>query len=453
MRILFELIFRRGVYRKKSAQRCKYINVHCHFLNFDYIPDAFCKTRTKGIISERVLDNEILLWLVTILLAIFYLPYSLFKFLFYKIFGKLAPSPLGMLRYLLVNKFRIQRVAQLYNHLMGDAGIILATPLMMDIEISSFNQKPECPYRYQIIEIEKIAKGLGWGNFLFPFIMFDPRRGRSKKEEIASNTIINVLERFDAFIGVKMYPKLGYHPDNKSIYNDDATNRELELVYEYCNENKIPITIHCSRDGAYSDELYTKYKKAVDFLGHPSRWEEVIKRYPDINFNFAHFGGGWDFFGIYNKDHEYWSSLILEFMRNNKNVYADVSFHSGAFMRKISNLYFKFSSSYKKLKGMNSNEYFRILKELLNEKKKGEYLYRDKILFGTDWPMTYIYWSEKQYVDTFIKGLEEEGKEYFKQIAYDNPIKFLFPPGSTRLKKFEHLLHYDLSPKMLGFKK
>ena len=46
---------------------------------------------------------------------------------------------------------------------MKEAGIVMATPLMMDLEFASFNVKPETPYRYQVMLVSEIAeKRPGW---------------------------------------------------------------------------------------------------------------------------------------------------------------------------------------------------------------------------------------------------------------------------------------------------
>ena len=397
---------------KEEDQKLKYINVHCHFLNFKYIPDSFFKIQG---FSERFLKN---------FLFFFGWIFKLNRFIS-RLFGpsnRIFIAFSGFIRFFtLLEIDDVNEIADLYNKQMEDAGIILATPLMMDIEISSFNQKPECPYRYQIQEISDIAAR--YPGKIMPFIMFDPRRetkteeleAKGTTEEMKSNAITEALEEY-GFLGVKMYPALGYDPDNESIYNDYETNKKLKLVYEYCNNKRkrISITTHCSKGGSYSSELM-RYHRIIEYLNDPRRWEKVIEKYPYINFNFAHFGGFKDFMNANEKYYMVWTDKIREFMRKNNNVYADISSHLGA------------------LNPKHSEKYFEILKGLLDEKKNDKYLYRDRILFGTDW--MFSFYNEDEYVRTFFNNL---GEDRFNIIAIRNPIKFLFPNYKLpeRIKKF-----------------
>ena len=413
----------------KEVQKPRYINVHCHLLNFEFLPDSFFGNCG---VPESFIKSRFTIFLIKLIK-----PYLLLR---NKIKGYL---PLYLIDTCISNlKREITEIRKIYSAEMYQAKFILATPLMMDVEIASSRQKPECPYRLQIqIISELVAKRYFWELEYFimmPFIMFDPRREIENfkfpaAEMMARDAIKKAIEDY-GFLGVKMYPALGYHPDPESIYNPESVNKELREIYKYCDKNRIPITTHCSRDGAYSSELI-RSRQSVKFLSSPLYWEKVLNDYPDINLNLAHFGGGWDFLRKDDRDFESWTREILKLMKKYKNVYADVSSHSGALMSKISNNYFKdiyrdFEFDPKQIKKVNNKEYFKILNCLLDDES-----YRYKILFGTDWPMTRHSWYEKTYVQFFIDGL---GKDNFEQIALKNPLKFLFPEDKVpeRIEKF-----------------
>lgn len=361
----------------------EFINVHCHIINFPFIPDSFFKTRAP--IREWMLRHTLTGWLAKGIT--FILPGKKYD----KLHEVLA-----------IMKSDINDVAKELISEMEEAKIVLSTPLMMDLEGASFNVKPEIPYRYQVKLISDIA--IKYPGKIMPFIMFDPRR-RSVSELIKT-----ALENM-GFLGVKMYPPLGYHPDSSSFFNDAEVNHELEGIYEYCEHKSIPITTHCSEGGAYSGDLM-RCKELVREFGKPSSWEGVLEKYPRLFLNFAHFGGCRDLLKIDNP--ESWSHVISKIMREYDNVYADISYHDVALMKKT------------------SGDYFEILHRLMDDDH-----IKDRIIFGTDWLMTRHTWEEKAYVEAF-KSLPTA---VLKQIAFQNPLNFLFPGKKIppRIKHFFEL--------------
>ena len=141
----------------------------------------------------------------------------------------------------------------------------------------------------------------------------------------------------------------------------------------------------------------------------PSSWEGVLKKYPKLYVNFAHFGGDGDFLEIDNP--KSWSNVILKLMKEYDNVYADISYHDKALMKKT------------------SGDYFTIIKKLLHED-----LIKDRIIFGTDWLMTRHTWKEDDYMKAFMKL----PNVMLYKITLHNPLNFLFPGKKLplRIKNF-----------------
>ena len=372
------------------------INVHCHLLNFRFALPRFFK-RLQGL-PEKLLRHKATRWLGSVVI--------LALWLFQK--GGRLIKLLGFAR--IVSR-DIEDVARALDTEMklagrGNAQLVLATPLMMDLEQGYLGLKPDVAYAEQIERIAAIA--LEYPGRLMPFVMFDPRR------QAAAGLVKTALEA-QGFLGVKIYPPLGYHPDPSAGYvpkgyDPDKVNAQLRELYRYCQQNQIPITTHCSRGGAYSADLVLKPQEAQR-LTHPSSWAGVLRQYPGLHLNFAHFGGKDDEF-LEHDNPDSWCSAILRLMERYGHVYADVSYNDGALREKT------------------AQRYFGRLAELLGRDPIGK-----RILFGTDWLMTRHAWTEAEYLAPFRAALDDS---QLRRLAFENPLDFLFPGRRLpdRLKRF-----------------
>jgi predicted TIM-barrel fold metal-dependent hydrolase len=115
-----------------------------------------------------------------------------------------------------------------------------------------------------------------------------------------------------AFVGVKLYPSLGYAVDGP----------ELMKVYDYCIDRDVPVLLHCSHGGFY------RRKEFVDYCD-PAHWKPVIEgELAGLRVCFAHFGG-WQSLGRPDGlDEGTWGRTILDLMRDCPQVYTDLSFHT-----------------------------------------------------------------------------------------------------------------------------
>jgi predicted TIM-barrel fold metal-dependent hydrolase len=133
---------------------------------------------------------------------------------------------------------------------------------------------------------------------LYPFIAIDPRRP-GMINTLLSGSFFNGEERF---YGVKLYPRMGFHPQCKP----------MDTVYKYCNDNKLPIIFHCGK-GGFPPSTTWKYTE----FGNPLNFEPIVKKYPDLKIDFAHVG---------SSDPSYeWAKSIVRLVNENENVYSDVS--------------------------------------------------------------------------------------------------------------------------------
>lgn len=100
------------------------------------------------------------------------------------------------------------------------------------------------------------------------------------------------------FIGVKLYPPMGFRPiDNVGIGTDFPDHVKMQLgeqpgatldramtkLYDWCVPNNVPIMAHA----VASNEAGPGY----GLRANPKFWALVLKKYPALRINMAHFGG------------------------------------------------------------------------------------------------------------------------------------------------------------------
>ncbi|WP_076790063.1 amidohydrolase family protein [Chlorobium sp. KB01] len=121
------------------------------------------------------------------------------------------------------------------------------------------------------------------------------------------------------FIGIKVYPPLGFNPWPEKIeegYTDDGElkreREKVEYLYNFCIERNIPITAHCSDGGFLVDQKYREFAS-------PFKWAKVLEqqKYNKLRLNLAHFGG---------VERDDWRERIAEFLLIYDNVYTDISY-------------------------------------------------------------------------------------------------------------------------------
>jgi len=310
------------------------------------------------------------------------------------------------------------------------------TPLMMDLEwganSSDKSFKGMVRYEDQVHFISEQVKRFPFR--IFPFIMFDPRRENSY--ELCKKAIDEL-----GFLGIKMYPPLGYFPNpsnyeylnSKSKYYDtekrdklrkmatgdgedndsllkDMDDR-LEKLYRYCEDNNVPITTHAGSSGAYDIDMT---QGQANIFANINNWQAVLEKHPNLKLNFAHLGGNY----IKTTDEavkiqaEIWRQKIISLLKNYPAVYADVSYHNMGLEST------SFGEKEYHMDQVGIEKYYFELKEILTDKTLSE-----KVIFGTDTPMITHSWSEKDYFDQFVKNIKGN---LFVSLVTKNPTRFLF---------------------------
>lgn len=257
----------------------------------------------------------------------------------------------------------------------------IVTPLIMDFEEGAPNERlamQELRLREAIGQSRQIS-----GFKVLPFLGIDLRRlhrmsatqlmnwahkpvdnggGQEvKRIEGISERGAGVIPPSGSFIGIKLYPPLGFcplgwcrsdarHCEKKRCLNDVAgfaNNNERTLLranygafFKKCENKQIPITVHCQNNGSFHLETDSRQHVFTD----PHRWEPILKACSNLVVNFSHFGGEkeicktirWLSSGIHLrgniKKYRYagyrdntWTSTIIRMLKLYPKTFADLS--------------------------------------------------------------------------------------------------------------------------------
>jgi hypothetical protein len=135
----------------------------------------------------------------------------------------------------------------------------MKTPMALKASSTRFYQTEGfCFHMDNLRELVKKRRGE-----LYPFIAIDPRRPGMIDELLTGSFFTNN----GGFYGVKLYPRMGYHPQCAP----------MDAVYKYCSDHNLPIIFHCGMSG-FPPGVTWKY---ADF-GNPIHFEPVVKKYPEL---------------------------------------------------------------------------------------------------------------------------------------------------------------------------
>jgi predicted TIM-barrel fold metal-dependent hydrolase len=272
---------------------------------------------------------------------------------------------------------------------------------------------------------------------LLPFVAFDPLRnilenGRPLK------WVQSAIEDH-GFIGVKMYPPMGFRAlGNTSLDKvpgswpphlvDTDTmkiaghveeskdkirgrvspldnlgyrlDKQLRALYKWCEDKHVPIMVH-SNDSSASEKGYEE-------RAAPKYWAKVLEEYPELRLNLGHFGG-WDDVAAnapgsgYSKASR-WSGEIVKMMADNPNLYADFS---------------NFHAIHDDDKG---EDIVAGIKALFG-KKKG--ILKSRLLYGSDWFMSTARKGNDEYFSDANELLNDHMPEHRAAILGGNAVNFL----------------------------
>lgn len=231
---------------------------------------------------------------------------------------------------------------------------------------------------------------------IFPFVAVNPRR------ETHYEVMIRAVEQL-GFVGVKLYPSLGYSVDTPA----------MRKVYDYCMRMDLPLLVHCTDGGFYRDH-------GSIANSDPEAWYSVLEDYPELRLCFGHCGGCRNLCGAGAPAPDGWAIAVLEYVRSFPNVCADLSYHVDMMVG-----------------GAAEANYFATLRALLTDPTTA-----GRLLFGTDGWLVRLNVTEAHYWRYFEHHLTPDE---FRQIAEEAPRRFLGLPasdGTGMLPNIERHLAY-----------
>lgn len=250
--------------------------------------------------------------------------------------------------------------------------------LMMDI--TEGGDADDALFRQQIEDTARSV--LAFPGRILPFVAVNPRRS------LHYERMTHALEE-RGFLGVKLYPSLGYPVDSPA----------LRRVYAYCEQHETPVLLHCNAHGFFRDQASIKYCD-------PDAWSPVFRDFPQLRVCFGHFGG--DEHLVKPKiDQDSWTGRILRLMGEHpQRVFADISYHDDPMDG-----------------GEHEENYFGHLSRLLDDPVR-----KTQILFGSDFHLV----RQRLRDDNLWRFFESRfSREHFRQITEINPVQFLgFPRAS-----------------------
>lgn len=129
------------------------------------------------------------------------------------------------------------------------------------------------------------------------------------------------------FAGVKLYPPMGFRPlENSGVGfghararpdgGGAALDRELRKLYAWCEANDVPIAAHASASMGAGP--------GTAAYSAPWLWRPVLRDYPGLRINLAHFGG----FGGHGDPQ--WEDQLIRMLDDFPNLYFDSGFWTEA---------------------------------------------------------------------------------------------------------------------------
>ncbi|MFC2100422.1 amidohydrolase family protein [Bacteroidota bacterium] len=248
----------------------------------------------------------------------------------------------------------------------------------------------------QLEELRELKANSNYKDHLLPFICADPRRPDIKE------LVQEYIEQHH-FTGIKIYPALGYCPNDP----------RLDDIYQYADDHELPIMTHTTRGGVFyrgdfsevppcfknKEILKKKNKDLTDHFTNPDNYIPILEKYHKLKLCFGHFGGmsEWDKYLNPKKNQnaaDSWFVKIKEIIKKYDNVYTDISYTAA------------------------SHELLPLLYISLQTPKL-----KDRILFGSDFYMANIEGTEYKFSVNLRSFL---GEENYRKMAEENPKRFLF---------------------------
>ena len=153
-----------------------------------------------------------------------------------------------------------------------------------------------------------------------PFVCFDPLRQLNEVKTGSIRTAFDLIKLAVTdygFIGVKVYPPMGWRPTGNMARpgltqaDADTLNAIVSDLAAWCEQEDVPLTAHCNNSN-YASPDYVG-------MGQPDEWARLLKDYPGLHLNLGHCGGAHQNVADY-----VWPDAIRKAMTTYTQLYGDV---------------------------------------------------------------------------------------------------------------------------------
>lgn len=167
------------------------------------------------------------------------------------------------------------------------------------------------------------------GGYMLPLIAYNP--WRDIVEDGAALELVKEAVRDHGFIGVKIYPPMGFFPFGNTRFDVNTTQKRpnasqldarLRALFEWCADNHVPVMAHANRSAGRD--------MASDSFPEPRGWaaliEELQKQHRSPLVNLGHFGGDGD--AVPGVASDTWTIEFSELMARpgGERVYGDIGY-------------------------------------------------------------------------------------------------------------------------------
>lgn len=310
---------------------------------------------------------------------------------------------------LLFGKYRFE-LTQLLVANFGDR-VDLFCPLAVDLD-SALGDDARTTPRQQMELQEKIGRLSMLGKLpkggkarVHQFVAFDPvreARARLLGDIEKPLDLVRVAIEDYGFVGVKVYPPMGWRPIGNADLPADVMpeplgqqlDEALTGFYGWCRDMQVPITAHCNRSNFTGE-------KVADLAG-PQGWLDVLERFPELHLDLGHFGGvhpptddkpGFD-----------WPGQIARGAKDFEHLFVDVSNHA-TYDREAMRAYQQF------LDGLFQDPATAAI--------------QDRIMFGSDWYMEALHPKADEFLSAYEDFFGHWGDEAKRGFLGRRALRFL----------------------------
>ena len=297
---------------------------------------------------------------------------------------------------------RVDLATLYYRFFSGEVG--LAVPMLVDLS-SGLSDTAQTTLAQQVELFDMLSqasmRGLipgAPGLRVHPFAGFDPMRALN--DGAAGTTVALVKDAVlnKGFIGVKVYPEMGWNPFHNTPANAGSPERAqaldtiLDDFFGWCADEQVPVTAHCNHSN------YPNPNADAANYGAPDQWLGVLAAHPGLRLNLGHFGGAHDDPAAYD-----WTWKIAGGMATYTSLFADVGCQhaeDAALMQVHFGVLQKIAATYPVMP--------------------------DRLMFGTDWYMEAINPDPNAFLDEYkSRYLTAFGAAQTAKFMNANALRFL----------------------------